>query len=206
MTTNRDFLRDVLRWPEVRRGQVRTDTLEERWRPVAEPPTSEQAWRLAAAALTTIAGGRRRPAADGFRLNGPRRVPVAIGDEVRMVAVDPAGDRPAERAVRPDGSVVLDVGGRAVVARLAAPPTIAAALRHAAPSTGGEIIRAELPGVIGAVRVAAGQAVAAGQVLLVLEAMKMEHPVRAPAGGIVERLAVRGGQAVQRGDELVRLT
>jgi biotin carboxyl carrier protein len=30
--------------------------------------------------------------------------------------------------------------------------------------------------------------------------------VRAPAGGTVERLAVRGGQAVQRGDELVRLT
>ena len=123
-----------------------------------------------------------------------------------MVAVDALRDRPAGRAVRPDGSVVLDVGGRAVVARLAPPPSVDAAVRHAAPAAGGDVIRAPLAGVIGTVRVAPGEAVAAGQVLLTLEAMKMEHPVRATADGLVTRLLVRAGQAVQRGDELVGLT
>ena len=81
---------------------------------------------------------------------------MAIGEEVRIVAVDPIHDRPAGRAVRPDGSVVLDVGGRAVVARLAPPPSVDAAVRHAAPAADGDIVRAPLAGVIGAVRVAPG--------------------------------------------------
>lgn len=205
VTTNRDFLRAVLTWPEVRHGRVATDTLEARWRP-APDPLPDAAWDLAAAALTAPPNDGSSGPPVGFRLNGPRRVAVAIGDEVRVVVADPLLDRPAGRAVRPDGSVVLDVGGRAIVARLAPAPSVADAVRHAAPATGGDVISAPLAGVIGAVRVAPGEAVAAGQVLLILEAMKMEHPVRATADGLVARVRVRAGQAVQRGDELVELT
>ncbi|HXR26645.1 MAG TPA: biotin/lipoyl-containing protein, partial [Candidatus Baltobacteraceae bacterium] len=204
VTTNRDFLRAALAWPEVRRGRVGTDTLEARWRPVSGA-VPETAWDVAAAALAAPDGAFPGPPV-GFRLNGPRRVAVAIDGEVRMVVAGPRHDRPGERAVRPDGSVVLDVGGRAVVARLAPPPSVADAVRHAAPASGGDVISAPLAGVIGAVRVAPGEVVAAGQVLLILEAMKIEHPVRATADGLVARVRVRAGQAVQRGDELVELT
>ena len=205
VTTNRDFLRTVLAWPEVRQGRVVTDTLDARWQAVSESLPAE-AWEFAAAALAIPPQGPPVAPPLGFRVNGPRRIAVAIGEEVRMVAVDPIRDRPAARAVRPDGSVVLDLGGRAVVARLAPPPSVDSAVRHAAPAAGGDVVRAPLAGVIGTVRVAPGEAVAAGQVLLTLEAMKMEHPVRATADGLVTRLLVRAGQAVQRGDELVGLT
>jgi acetyl-CoA/propionyl-CoA carboxylase biotin carboxyl carrier protein len=205
VTINRDFLRTVLAWPEVRQGRVVTDTLDARW-PASPEALPDEAWGFAAAALAASPEGAPVAPPIGFRLNGPRRLAVAIGEEVRVVAVDPGRDRPGARAVRPDGSIVLDVGGRAVVARLAPPPSVDAAVRHAAPAAGGDLIRAPLAGVIGTVRVALGEAVAAGQVLLTLEAMKMEHPVRATADGLVTRLLVRPGQAVQRGDELVGLT
>ena len=205
VTTNRDFLRAVLAWPEVRQGRVVTDTLEARWQPVSEA-LPDAAWERAATALAGSVEGRSAVPPVGFRLNGPRRIAVAMGEEVRLVVARPWPARAGGWAVRPHGSVVLDVGGRAIVARLAPPPSVADAVRHAAPADDGDIISAPLAGVIGAVRVAAGEAVAAGQVLLTLEAMKMEHPIRATADGLVARVRVRAGQAVQRGDELVELT
>jgi propionyl-CoA carboxylase alpha chain len=56
-----------------------------------------------------------------------------------------------------------------------------------------------MPGTVTAVHVAAGDAVAAGQPLLVLEAMKMQHPVVAPAAGIVRSLDVAVGRQVDAG-------
>jgi 3-methylcrotonyl-CoA carboxylase alpha subunit len=207
VTTNRGFLRAVLAWPEMRGGTVRTDTLDHRWTP-GRPPAAgppEPLWRRAAAALAAgPAEGPAEPPA-GFRLNGPRRLRLMIEDSVRSVAVDPAADRPADRAGRAGGAVVLDVDGRALEVRLAPPPSIAAALAHAAPAAGGQTVRAPLPGVVRAVRVGAGEVVAAGQPLLILEAMKMEHLVLADGAGLVARVAVQVGQAVQRGDRLVEL-
>jgi biotin carboxyl carrier protein len=62
-----------------------------------------------------------------------------------------------------------------------------------------------MPGVVAGVHVRAGDTVEAHQVLLVLEAMKMENAVSAPVDGVVERVLVRAGQVVQRGDVLVEL-
>ena len=142
----------------------------------------------------------------GFRLNRSPRIPVMIDGEARLVAIANATAHASDWARRADSTLVLDLDGRAVTARLAPPPSVADAVRHAAPGAGGDVVRAPLAGVIGTVRVAAGEVVAAGQVLLTLEAMKMEHPVRAIADGLVARLHVRAGQAVQRGDALVELT
>ena len=68
-----------------------------------------------------------------------------------------------------------------------------------------ENITAPMACTVVEVSVAAGQAVRAGQTLLVLEAMKMEHEIRAVTDGQVAAVLVRAGEAVAEGDLLVRL-
>jgi biotin carboxyl carrier protein len=56
-----------------------------------------------------------------------------------------------------------------------------------------------MPGVVLDVRVSAGQTVSAGETLVVLEAMKMEHHMAAPADGVVAEVRVATGQQVENG-------
>ena len=67
-------------------------------------------------------------------------------------------------------------------------------------------VRAPMPGVILAVRVAERDRVARGQVLIVMEAMKMEHTLAAGAAGLVTELRVRAGDRVRDGDALLKVT
>ena len=60
-----------------------------------------------------------------------------------------------------------------------------------------------MPGVIREVRVKKGERVQAGTVLLVLEAMKMEHQIIAPDAGVVKELRVEVGQMVEPDDVLI---
>jgi 3-methylcrotonyl-CoA carboxylase alpha subunit len=62
-----------------------------------------------------------------------------------------------------------------------------------------------LPGVVVAVSVTVGQKVAAGDALMVIEAMKMEHTISAPYAGTVERIHYGKGQRVPEGSELLSL-
>ncbi len=75
---------------------------------------------------------------------------------------------------------------------------------HAA-AEGATPITAPLSGTIAAVRVAEGDAVVEGQLLLVLEAMKMEHRITAPSAGVVKAVNVRERDTVRDGDVLVEL-
>jgi pyruvate carboxylase subunit A/propionyl-CoA carboxylase alpha chain len=59
-----------------------------------------------------------------------------------------------------------------------------------------------MPGTVVRVEARLGEAVHAGQVLVVLEAMKMEHPVRSPHEGTLAQLNVSAGQAVDMGTVL----
>ncbi|MGL4484543.1 MAG: biotin/lipoyl-containing protein, partial [Anaerovoracaceae bacterium] len=68
---------------------------------------------------------------------------------------------------------------------IAAAPTQAAAVASA-PSAGAESITAPMPGTILDVKVTAGAQVAAGDILLILEAMKMENEILAPRAGTVD--------------------
>jgi len=62
-----------------------------------------------------------------------------------------------------------------------------------------------MPGTILSVEVQQGQRVEGGQVVCVLEAMKMKNPIRTSHGGTVVQLAVQVGQNVSYGDLLVKL-
>ena len=74
----------------------------------------------------------------------------------------------------------------------------------ASAATGG--LSTPLPGVVSAVAVEPGQRVRAGEVLMVIEAMKMEHSIIAPFDGIVETVHFTRGERVPEGSELLSLS
>ena len=91
-------------------------------------------------------------------------------------------------------------GGRmasAPVARTASAPVAAPAA-----SGSGETVSSPMPGTILDVKVAAGQVVKSGDILFILEAMKMENEIFAPCDGTVSSVAVSKGAAVNPGDVL----
>ena len=63
-----------------------------------------------------------------------------------------------------------------------------------------EEIRAHITGVVFQIAAKAGDTVAAGDAVIVLESMKMEIPVEAPRAGAVKEIRVQEGQTVQEGD------
>jgi len=66
-------------------------------------------------------------------------------------------------------------------------------------------VRAQMPGKIVRLMVKQGDAVEKDQVLLVMEAMKMENPIKAVQAGVVSKVSVTEGQAVETGADLVHL-
>lgn len=132
----------------------------------------------------------------------PYKVVVLRDDGEVTVKV---GGRPYKVQLKDDKTVVVDgreyaveAVGRAVVGRQkkqAAKGPAKAAEKGA--------VKALMPGKVLSIRAQEGQQVEAGAVLLILEAMKMENEIKAPQGGIVKRIAVAAGQAVNNGDVLV---
>ncbi len=86
-----------------------------------------------------------------------------------------------------------------------APAAAPAAPKAAAPAAGSVSVNAPMPGTILAVNVKAGDDVKKGQVLCVLEAMKMENDITATADGKVASVSVNVGDAVETGQVLVSL-
>jgi acetyl-CoA/propionyl-CoA carboxylase biotin carboxyl carrier protein len=116
----------------------------------------------------------------------------------------------AEDAAAPSGRVVVEVGGKrfevllpAGLMRAATPTSVRRAPRRsigAAPADG--TVAAPMQGTIVRLAVAEGQVVEAGQVIVVLEAMKMEQPLTAPKAGTVRGLSVQVGDKVAAGSAL----
>ncbi|SET58106.1 biotin/lipoyl-containing protein [[Clostridium] polysaccharolyticum] len=102
--------------------------------------------------------------------------------------------------------VTVEEGGQgsAPAAPKAAAPK-AAAPKAAAGTQGGVKVNAPMPGKILGVKADPGQAVKKGDVLLILEAMKMENEVVAPSDGTVASINVSVGDMVESGDVLATL-
>ena len=100
-----------------------------------------------------------------------------------------------------------------VAAPVAAPAPVAAAPVAAAPAAapapvaapvaGGEKVNAPMPGTVLDIKVAQGAAVKKGDVLLILEAMKMENEIMSPCDGTVKQLVVTKGASVNSGDPMI---
>ena len=206
LTTNLRFLRWIVRQPTVRTGQVRIDTLDRIWPPdgwAEQAAVPEALWAAAAAHLAN-ARGEADPWSGGWRLNSPATVRLASDGEERTVV--PATGAALPRAVVVDGTLFADHLGRSVPFRLAPPPDVDAGHRGSSAAMGGESdVRAPMPGAVVAVHVNAGSVVEAGQPLVTLEAMKMEHVVVAPSAGTVSAVAVTPEEQVTRGQILVVL-
>lgn len=100
--------------------------------------------------------------------------------------------------------VEVEEMGAAEAAVAAPPEPVARPPAPARPRTsGGGAVTAPLPGLVLDVKVEPGQAVAAGQVVIILEAMKMENEIVAPMDGTVAAVDVAKGTSVGAGDRLL---
>ena len=208
--TNLRFLRWLVRQPVVLDGECRTDTLDRIWPPddwTDRTIIPRDAWLAAAVALTgSVGADAADPWASGWRLNATPTIRLETDGTIRATAVEPPTEPLAVVVVEEVAHV--DVAGRSVAIRLAAPPDVDRAARAAAshPGHGGPTaIVAPMPGAVLTVHVTVGAVVAAGDPIVTLEAMKMEHAVVAPAAGRVTELAVRPADQVVRGQTLATL-
>jgi acetyl-CoA/propionyl-CoA carboxylase biotin carboxyl carrier protein len=206
--TNLRFLRWLVRHPVVLDGQARTDTLDRIWPPddwAAKTAIPESAWSEAARALATTEAEAGDPWAGGWRLNGAYTARVEADGEVRGIESSPGPATSTALALAGD-VVHLDLAGRSTTFQLADPPDVdraaRAAVAHGIAGTGPSSVEAPMPGAVLTVHVAAGQAVAIGDPIVTLEAMKMEHAVTAPITGRVAEIAVRSADQVTRGQLL----
>jgi 3-methylcrotonyl-CoA carboxylase alpha subunit len=215
VVTNLRFLRWLVRQPVVRDGAARTDVLTRIWPPDDWPEHTaipDAAWPVAADALLAVADGSD-PWAGGWRLNAARSVRLeaeGVSHLVEVRAGDPAVDASGIDLVRTGSTVHLDLAGRSVAFRLAPPPDVDATARAAvahgkAGATGPAELLAPMPGAVLAVHATVGQSVAAGDPVVTLEAMKMEHVVAASIGGRVGDVLVRPADQVTRGQRLATI-
>ncbi|MEA2304782.1 MAG: acetyl-CoA/propionyl-CoA carboxylase, biotin carboxylase, biotin carboxyl carrier protein [Solirubrobacteraceae bacterium] len=215
VATNAAFSRALLRRDDVRAGALDTGLLE---RVLDEPAPDPPEDLLPAAAIA----GYRADTGAVSTTPGPWRRRLEGHGEVRVTASEVhVGERRWSWAARPaDGGalrITLDgVSRRYAVAhdgqavwvgrdghQLAARPERRERGRAAAPAGS---LEAPMPGTVLLVHVANGDEVAEGDVLLVLESMKMELAITAPAAGTVTGLEVRPGDRVAIKQPLVAVT
>ncbi len=123
---------------------------------------------------------------------------LSIGDQVHRVVVRRGSAR---------GQYTLEVGGfRFDVEALDERTRAIRALAGAAGKAAGQpTLKAPMPGLIVRVNVQEGDHVQAGQGLVVMEAMKMENELRAAAAGVVKKILVSPGTAVEKGATLLEM-
>ncbi|KRE18142.1 hypothetical protein ASE63_02900 [Bosea sp. Root381] len=117
-------------------------------------------------------------------------------------AVSSGGVTAAAHAIRDADGLLLRYRGFEGRIGIALAVEAQAAARSAGSENGGSL-RAPMPGSVAAIHVVEGEEVEAGQVLLVLESMKLFIELKSPAGGRVARVAAKAGATVAAGETLV---
>ncbi len=198
--TNVTFLRTVLDDDTVADGRVTTDWLERAYGDWEAPRDPARAAKVAARGeLARIASvPDRDPWAflQAWRANGRHdaRIVLREGTDEHTVALNEVSDEGV--AVRgADGRSYVWLDGVAYEFEMGpAPRRLGASASH---------LDAPLPGLVIAVNVASGEHVSKGAELVVVEAMKMEHAVKAPSDGTVRTVLCAQGDQVARGQTLV---
>ncbi len=141
---------------------------------------------------------------EGAASLGGRMVPFSPRQSgTTLVAVEHGGQVFPVRAVREGDRVFVWSAGRTFEFRIEPGSGRAAARERTAGAEGG--LLSPMPGRIRRVLVAQGDTVTRGQVLLILEAMKMEHAIRSPRDGRLVRLAYGEGDLVEAGVALAEI-
>ena len=132
---------------------------------------------------------------------------ITVNGTVYEVEVEEVGGAFTPSAVAvPTAAPAAPVATPAAAPASAAAPAPAPAAAPAATGAAGSVkITAPMPGSILKINVTAGQAVAKGDVLCVLEAMKMENEIMAPSDGTVASVNTQKGASVNSGDLLLTL-
>jgi biotin carboxyl carrier protein len=114
--------------------------------------------------------------------------------------------RSYEVAVEEDGATLrVRLGGRTFRASVRSPlEKMLREVQHPGRGTG-SVLAAPMPGLIVALKAVPGEAVAAGQAVLVMEAMKMQNELSVEVDGVVQAVHVEVGQSVEAGQPLVTL-
>ncbi|MFK3793947.1 acetyl/propionyl/methylcrotonyl-CoA carboxylase subunit alpha [Pseudomonas piscis] len=228
LKTNLAFLRRIIAHPAFAEAQLDTGFIaryQEQLLPAARE-LDQDFWQAAAQAYSQSLVRRERQddphspwaAVDGWRSGLPAQVALhlsadgqdrainlqTLGADHRLqgerLLVEHQGVRREHRAIRRGDTLYLHWQGemRSITTY---DPIVAADASHS--QHGG--LTAPMNGSIVRVLVEAGQSVEAGAQLVVLEAMKMEHSIRAPHAGIVKALYCQEGEMVSEGSALVEL-
>jgi 3-methylcrotonyl-CoA carboxylase alpha subunit len=211
IATNLPLLRAIAGDEAYRAGDTTTAFLDERMPRFAlgERRVDDAAKRRIAAALLAREGAWRLGGVGiplEFAVDGTTMRAHATSDGSRWtVAGDVSGELvPDARGATYDargGTVAVD--GRVVRWTLPEPPSADA--EHSAHAAASGDVTAPMPGKIISVDVQAGTAVEQRALLVVLEAMKMEHRIEAPVAGVVKDVRVKPGELVTSGATLVTI-
>ncbi|MGR3493443.1 MAG: ATP-binding protein, partial [Shimia sp.] len=214
VTTNLGFLGRLLALPKVLSGDVETGLIDRAGAALTDDPApSEAAWAQAAVAALGLPDR-----AGSFTLWAPLRWQVALrhrgeerslwvtchryGAEVEGTFVAwsqgwRAGGESLPTPVVAGAQVTTFVEGPQVF-------TVTDPLDRAAQGNAGDVVEAPMPGLVRGVFAGEGDEVAEGARLAVLEAMKMEHTLRAPRAGVVAEVLTQEGAQVEAGAVLIR--
>lgn len=139
-----------------------------------------------------------------FNIGGKKYETSVVEKEDNSVEVTVNGKAYSVEVERETSKVTAPTR-RPAVAPAASAPAPAATPTPAAPSASAKTVNAPLPGNIIKIACTVGQAVKTGDVLVVMEAMKMENNIVAESTGTVKNIFVQQGQTVQSGDALVEV-
>ena len=207
--TNVAYLRALLARPEVRAGELDTGLIERLGEEIAPPPMAPEVPAAALEALLNPNPSDPWAAADGWRIAGAAPVRATLtgpdGDLEVGVPVESAvlpgmrAKRQTRREVVRENGAVWVLDGRAEPVRF----MLADEDREHTEAAHAGSLEAPMPGTVIAVRRGPGDAVEEGEVLVVVESMKMELAVQSPAAGTVAEVLVAAGEQVERGQTLV---